>query len=324
MTVLTSRIDALCKKLGHVAWLIFIVLSCCFLLIIPTLRYHEQTENFPEYGQESTLKPSVPVYTFAIHPLHNPKRLFGAYQPLVEHINRSATEFQMKLIASRDYGVFERRLYGGDFAVALPNPLQALRCLAAGYDVVGKMADDERFHGIIITRKDSGILFAEDLSGKRLSFPAPTALAATLMPKFFLKTRGVDVQEELIHYVGSQESAIMNVYLGKTDAAGTWSLPWDLMLLKRPEIGKALKVQWHTDSLVNNALVMHKDLPAAHKRAILKLLFTLHESPEGQAILRNMNVSQFKSGSADDYRPVETFLQSYAELFPEEAMRVMP
>lgn len=278
----------------------------------------------PTYSKIPVLEPQILIYTFAVHPLHNPKLLFSGYQPLINHINRHVEGFQLKLVASRDYAAFERRLYAGDYEVALPNPLQTLRCLRAGYEVVGKMADDERFQGIIITRKDSNILFVEDLEDRPLSFPAPTALAATLMPKYFLKSRGLVVREDLIHYVGSQESAIMNVYLGKTDAAGTWPLPWESLLLRRPEIAESLKVQWRTEPLINNALVMRKNMPPAHRDAILRVLFTLQDSPEGRKILQNIQLSRFEPSSDKDYQRVADFLQDYEALFGEDSAGLQP
>ncbi|MEZ4694041.1 MAG: PhnD/SsuA/transferrin family substrate-binding protein [Aliarcobacter sp.] len=49
--------------------------------------------------------------------------------------------------------------------------------------VFAKMGDDENFRGIFLVRKDSGIKNFEDLKGKKISYPAPTALAATILPQ---------------------------------------------------------------------------------------------------------------------------------------------
>lgn len=77
------------------------------------------------------------------------------------------------------------------------------------------MSDDENFRGIILVRKDSGISKVIDLKGRAVSFPAPTALAATMMPQFYMQNNGIDVMNDIeIQYVGSQKSSIMNVFLG--------------------------------------------------------------------------------------------------------------
>ena len=42
-------------------------------------------EYNPQYSDTQTV--SKKVLIFGVHPLHNPKRLFEIYQPLVNHIN---------------------------------------------------------------------------------------------------------------------------------------------------------------------------------------------------------------------------------------------
>jgi len=189
----------------------------------------------PHYGKESAVQTNVVEYIFAIHPLHNSRRYFEVYQPLVDYINRNTKEFSVRLEASKDYTQFEEKLLNRKFHFALPNPYQAVRSLDKGYTIFGKMGDDERFRGIIVVRKDSHIQSVNDLRGTSISFPSATALAAAMMPKYFLKMKGLDVEKEATClYVGSQESAIMNVYLGKTKAGCTWPPPWESLLSEHP------------------------------------------------------------------------------------------
>lgn len=264
------------------------------------------------------------MYRFAVHPLHNPKRLFAGYKPLIDYLNRETDAFQIKLVASRDYASFEQRLFAGDFEFALPNPLQTMKSLKYGYRVIGKMGDDRDFRGIIITRRDAGFLFVEDLEGKALSFPAPTALAATIMPMVYLKDRGLDLSTTPLHYVGSQESAIMNVYFGKTIAAGTWPLPWEQLIRERPEIAGVLKVQWETDPLVHNGLVARENVPEEHVRHIMALLLALPATEEGRAILAGIHIPYFEACSEEAYAPAYAFMERFAELFPAQAQGVWP
>lgn len=280
---------------------------------------HQAPEGYlPRYADRPASPAQGATYLLAVHPLHNPQRLFAKYQPLLDHINEQAQGFTLKMVASRDYPTFERKLYGGRFHFALPNPLQTLASTRHGYRVVGKMADDDRFRGIIIMRKDAQVMFVEDLAKASLSFPAPTALAATMLPKYFLQTRGLDLAANDIRYVGSQESAIMNVYLGKTVAAGTWPLPWELLLRARPELGRVLEIKWATPPLVNNGLVVRADVPESHVRQVMALLVNLAKHERGREILRQIHISGFEPATAATYAPVGRFLQDYYRLFPGE------
>lgn len=277
-------------------------------------------DYLPSYSDRPASTSQFPKYTFAVHPLHNPQRLFAKYQPLLDVINEQVQGFSLKMVASRDYPTFERKLRAGHFDFALPNPLQTMVSQNHGYRIVGKMGDDDIFRGIIVMRRDSPVMFVEDLEGSSLSFPAPTAVAATMMPKYFLATRGLDLSKIDIRYVGSQESAVMNVYLGKTVAAGTWPMPWEMLLRARPELGKVLEVRWMTPPLVNNGLVARQDVPEDHVRQVMRVLLDLPNHARGREILRNIHISSFETADAATYDPVRKFLDSYAALFPAERL----
>ena len=122
---------------------------------------------------------------------------------------------ELKLEASRNYQEFDKKLYSGHFDFAMPNPYQTLRSLAYGYQIFGKMADDEEFRGIILVRKDSGIHQVGDLKGKAVFYLAKTDLAVTMMMQQYLNTHGININTDIEnHYVSSEESSIMNVLLG--------------------------------------------------------------------------------------------------------------
>lgn len=300
-------------------------ISCWLLLggvaiLLTACDSGSQNDYSPSYIDRPGSMVQRTIYTFAVHPLHNPKRLFGIYQPLVDIINKRVKGFSLKLVASRDYATFEQKLYAGRFNFALPNPLQTLISLDHGYHVVGKMGDDFIFRGIIVVRRDANVLTVNDLKGCDLSFPAPTALAATMMPKYYLQSLGLDLSDNTLHYVGSQESAIMNVYMGKTLAAGTWPLPWELLLNARPELGDALEVKWLTSPLVNNGLVARNDMPAEHVKQVLQVILNLHNHIEGCKILEGIHISRFETASDATYLPVQKFLENYARLFPDEKL----
>ncbi|MCB2188596.1 MAG: phosphate/phosphite/phosphonate ABC transporter substrate-binding protein [Deltaproteobacteria bacterium] len=278
----------------------------------------ESDDTLPRYADRPLAPAERTVYLFAVHPLHNPQRLFSKYQPLIDLVNERIQGFSLKLVASRDYQAFEQKLYNGRFHFALPNPLQTLASQRHGYRIVGKMADDDMFRGIIIMRRDSEVMFVEDLAGAALSFPAPTALAATMLPKYFLQTRGLNLAGNDLRYVGSQESAIMNVYLGKTVAAGTWPLPWDMLLHSRPELGQALEVKWRTPPLVNNGLVARRDLPVSQVQELVDVLVALPRDARGREILARINIPGFEQATAATYAPVREFLENYYRLFPAE------
>jgi phosphonate transport system substrate-binding protein len=251
-------------------------------------------------------------YIVGIHPLHNPKRLFQVYGPIIEFINRKLPHSQFKLEASRNYEEFDTKLYGGHFDLAMPNPYQTINSLKHGYRVFGKMADDDEFRGIILIRRYSGIKEVTDLKGKAVSYPAKTALAATMMPQYFLQTHGIDVNVDVENrYVGSQESSIMNVLLGQVAAGATWPVPWKAFVAEHPEQAAQLELKWQTEALQNNGWVARKDIPDELVHEFADVLFSLQDSEEGRKLLAAVPISRFEAADEQTYAPVAAFLQLF-------------
>jgi phosphonate transport system substrate-binding protein len=252
-------------------------------------------------------------YVVGIHPLHNPRRLVEVYGPLLDRLNSAIPQARFRLEASRNYEEYEKRLFARRFDFAMPNPYETVRSLKYGYHVFAKMGDDQLFRGIILVRKDSGIRQVGDLKGKRVSYPAPTALAATMMPQYFLHTHGLDVNRDIVNeYVGSQESSIMNVLRGHVAAGATWPVPWNIFQQENPKQAAQLEVKWQTETLPNNGWVVRDDVPPVLAEKVSKVLVGLRNTPEGKAMLNKIGVSRFDYATSETYEPVAQYLKVFS------------
>lgn len=288
---------------------IFFVLL--FLIFICGCQKKNVHEYEPQYSENPPLQKKT-VYIFGVHPLHNPKRLFEVYQPMVSFINARLNGSELRLEASRNYSTYEKKLFSGYFHFSLPNPYQTIVSTQHGYKIFGKMGDDENFKGIILVRKDSGIEKVSDLKGKIVSYPAPTALAATMMPQWYLHTHGININNEIKNsYVGSQESSIMNVYLKKSAAASTWPPPWYAFIKERPEVAQEVMIKWETTSLPNNGFVVRRDVPKDVVAQVAEIIFSLHTHPEGRKILSAMQLSRYEEANGTTYDPVKKFMELF-------------
>ncbi len=290
------------------------LLQLTLILICGLLAACQQTES-PPY--QPSFSPSPPdtrtVYRFGVHPLHNPQHLHEVFGPLMDYLSEQIPGVRFKLEASRNYAAFDEKLYAGQFDFALPNPFQTVNALDKGYRIFAKMGDDENFRGIILVRKDSGIREVSDLKGKAVSYPAPTALAATMMPQYYLQTHGVDVMSDLDNrYVGSQESSVMNVFLKQTAAAATWPPPWRALAKQRPQLAQELEVIWQTEPLINNGLVVSPDVPVEIVQQVHDLLVDLHTHERGRQILEPMELSRFESANDESYWMVREFMEEFS------------
>lgn len=267
----------------------------------PALQY----ASAPESAQPLT-------YAFAVHPLHNPEKLQAAYGPLMAYLNRQMPSVHFELEASRDYASFEQKLARKSPAFALPNPWQTLGAMKDGYRVIAMAGDEAEFKGVFLIRKDSPIRTPADLKGKAVSYPSPTALAACILPQYFLYQHGLDINQDIQNrYVGSQESSIMNVLLGEVAVGVTWTVPWRLFQKEHPEEASQLRVIWETTSLKNNSVMVRSDVPADIAANVSRLLLAMNATPEGQTILAGMATRAFHPANNDTYQPVARFISDF-------------
>jgi phosphonate transport system substrate-binding protein len=260
-------------------------------------------------------------YRLAVHPLHNPQKLLRAYQPLIEHLQRELPGVHFQLEASRDYAAFEAKLRRRDPELLLPNPWQTLQAMAVGYSVIAMAGDAEDFRGLILVRRDSPVQRPRDLVGKAVGFPSPTALAACIMPQYFLHEQGLDVQRELTSlYVGSQESSIMSVHQRRAAAAATWPPPWRAFQIEHPREAAELKVIWETKPLLNNSVMVRDDVPVAVRDGLRRALVSLNDSQAGRAVLASMQTARFHPSDNRRYESVRDYVARFErDVRPVEA-----
>lgn len=310
---------------GRVALVALVVLGCA-----------EPPVEGPRYGGAPRSQ-AIRVYRLAVHPLHNPTKLTQAYGPLVDHLNAhldadpsadlnaplaaQGRGAQLELEASRDYASFEQKYRARGPELLLPNPWQTLQAMRAGYRVIAMAGEPRDFRGLILVRKQSAIRTPADLKGKAVSYPAPTALAACVMPQDFLRRAGLDVLREVENrYVGSQESSIRSVVLGITAAGATWPPPWRAFQRDHPAEAAVLRVAWETEPLVNNSVMARDDVPPGLVEQVRRGLVALDATERGRAILAGLETARFLPASDRDYDVV----RAYVERFEREVRRIDP
>lgn len=265
----------------------------------------------PQFGKQPVTMQS-PVYRLAVHPLHNPAKLIQAYQPLVDYLNSHVQGFHLELEASRDYASFEDKYRARKPEFILPNPWQTLQAMKVGYRVIAMAGEARDFTGVFVVRKDSGLRTPADLKGKAVSYPSATALAACIMPQYFLHTHGINVNVDIDNrYVGSQESSIMNAFLKLTAAGATWPTPWRAFQKEHPKEAAELEMIWETEPLINNSVMVRDDVSAPVAQQVQALLLGLDPNGDGKAILAGMETARFLPSSDQAYDLVRAYVARF-------------
>lgn len=273
-----------------------------------------QSDNAPMYSTHPQRGATLPEYSFGIFPLHSAVGLSEVYQPLMDAINRQVSGFTVRMEAARDHPTYEAKLRERQFDLAMMAQFQAVAAEGMGYRIFGRIGGTEA-RGIIFVRKDSGIKTVNDLRGKAISFSSPTAIA-TLMCKVALLKAGLNVETDAKPvYVGTLDSAVMNVYSGLTAAGCVWPPTLQELKRQRPEIVDALEVKWRATPVGNVAFAARSDMPEAHRNAIAKVLFDLDKTEQGRLLLARMDIPRIEPANSKTYDPVRKFLEEYKRLF---------
>jgi phosphonate transport system substrate-binding protein len=275
-----------------------------------------------DYQPTYTIKSAAADKDYRVSsPFSTPETLFAVYQPLIDYVNARLGGPKLKLEASRDYESFEQKLYYRNLDFALANPYQTVMAVPNGYRIFAKMSDDSQFRGLIVVRRDGPIRQVADLKGQVVSYPANSALASTMLPQDFLHAHGLDVRTDITNrYVGSEESAILNVFLGNAAAGTTWTQPWVRFQRDEPAKAEQLEVRWQTETLPNNGWVARDDVPGELVAKLGAVLAGMASDPEGRKVLDHMMIAGFEPADDATFQPVQDFLRRFNATVREVAL----
>lgn len=244
------------------------------------------------------------VYRLGVLPLQSPNKLAVMFLPLAEALSERLGR-PVQFVTAPSFSAFMARVSARNYDILYLNPLLCSRALGHGYHVVAKVGG-EPFTGILVVRRDSPLkdLDPAQLPPRpRIGFPDPGAYAATVMTRRYLSRLGIDVDRTFqVKYFGSQDSALMALYSGLVDVAGTWkpslrSMPKD--------VRNDLRVIAETPPEPQMPIAVRNDMPPADADAIVAALTELGKTPRGQAILGGMALPQgFVAANDREYEKV--------------------
>jgi phosphonate transport system substrate-binding protein len=208
------------------------------------------------------------------------------------------TGYQFHFKTARDIHTFRQRTSEGAYDLVYMNPYHYVTFhKTQGYRVFAK-EKDRQLTGIIVVRADSPYRTLHDLENQSLSFPAPTAFAASLLTRAHLDREGIKYKTS---FVASHDS----VYLGvaqKLFAGGGGILH---TLDAQPErIRNQLRVLWISKGYTPHALAAHPRVPPEAVQKIASAIVALRQDPNAGALLAPLGFNGFAPASDVEYNGV--------------------
>ena len=285
----------------------------CFFLILMLIVGCERTETLsskkPEAqpGREKTL-------LIGLIPEQNIFKQMERYQPLADFLSKKVG-LTIRLTVLPRYGNIINHFvstgmdgaFFGSFTYALAHEKLGVEVLARPVGLNGTST----YHGLIFVRKSSGIKSIQDMKGKRFAFVDKATTAGYLLPLAYFKEHGKNYKAFLkeSYFTGTHEDAIFDVLNGKADIGAAKNTVYERLAASDDKIKKELVILKRSPDVPENGLAVRKDLEGPLKKKLKEALLTIHEDPEGGALLNVFGAQRFIETSDSDYRPVYLYAQ---------------
>lgn len=241
------------------------------------------------------------VYTIGIVPQFEIRHIRKIWNPILNEIKKN-TGYKLKLIGSPTISDFENEFNTGKFDFAYMNPYHMLLANSSqGY--VPLVRDiGRKLHGILVVRQDSGINSVKDLQGKKIAFPAPNALGASLLMRANL-INDYKVKFNPV-YVKTHSSVYLNVVVKQTVAGGGVQ---KTLNQQKDNIKGALKILHRTPKVSPHPLSVHPRIPADVAEKIKNTFLLLGKSETGRSLLSKIPMKKVGEAKISDYTPLKKF-----------------
>lgn len=238
------------------------------------------------------------VYTVGIVPQFNAQRIIEIWRPILD-ILEERTGVLLSLRGAPTIPLFEKEFSAGNFDFVYMNPYHVLLAnKGQGYSPLVRDVG-RSLHGVLVVRNDSVIKNVDELNNKKVAFPAPNALGASLL----LRADFEDIFKIKVtpRYVLSHSSVYLNVVLGEADAGGGVQ---KTLSLQPAEIRQSLRVLYKTRDFSPHPFAVHPRVPKDVQEKIKAELLVLGTTEIGKKLLLEIPMKKIGEASMEDYKPL--------------------
>ena len=253
----------------------------------------------------------------AVAAMISPKETFIYYRELIDYIG-AKLDHDVVLIQRKTYGevndLFSRELI--DLAFICSGPFVS-GSKKFGFEAIATpiIRGKPFYHSYLIVHQDSPFHALEDLKGHDFAFTDPDSNTGALVPRYWLKQMNVKPESffRTITYTYSHDNAIMAVAKKLVDAAAVDGHLWEYYKLRNDFYSGKTRVIKKSEPFGSPPLVVSNTLDPGLKSALVHIVLTMHEDPEGFRILSGLMIDRFETPKAEWYAPVKTMMDRLSQ-----------
>ncbi|ASJ74717.1 putative selenate ABC transporter substrate-binding protein [Granulosicoccus antarcticus] len=195
-------------------------LACATLLTFSIIggQSHADTQN---------------TFRISAIPDEAPTELIRKFEPLADYLSQ-VLEMPVSFVPVTDYAAAVEALVSEQIDMAWLGGftyVQAAQRSDGKVEPIVQRAEDERFQSVFITQTDSAIQSIADLKGVSFSFGSPSSTSGHLMPRHYLSSEGIDVDNDLsIAFSGAHDATAFSVAGGRVAAGALNIKVWEKLV----------------------------------------------------------------------------------------------
>ena len=235
--------------------------------------------------------------SFGIPPQQSPVEVVKRWTPILQYLEKK-TGVTLELKTGKDISTYQQQIMEGAYDIAFVNPNTYVAAnKLKGYQAFAHERDGKSY-GMIVARKNGPVTQLAELHERTLAFPSNFAVMATILPLKQLEEQKIPVR---IQYVVSMDSVYRSVAKGLFLAGGGESRTFGSL---DPEIRDQLIVLWRSEDLPPFPFLAHPRVAAATVNQLQNAMVGMSQDPEGQALLKVVNIKGLEKSTDADYNGV--------------------
>jgi len=169
------------------------------------------------------------------------------------------------------------------------------------------------YQSYIIVRNDSAFKELADLRGKRFGFTVPKSNGGELAPSYSISRTFNKMPErffESILYAKNYEQAMFLLARKEVDGVSVDSIAYVYSEKRKKVDSTATRIIYTSPCYGSPPFIVKKGMDATLKESLKKVLLTMHNDPEGKAILEEMGFEKLivpKKSNYNSVREVEAW-----------------
>ena len=254
----------------------------------------------------------------AVAAIISPKETFVYYRQLLDYIGQKMGR-EIQFVQRKTYGEINELLAKGQIDLAF---------ICSGPYVVGKekfgfqlvatpeVQNSHFYHSYLIVSKTSAFRTLEDLRGGVFAFTDPDSNSGKLVPTYWLWQMG-ETAETFFRktiYTYSHDNAILAVAKGLVDGAAVDGLIWEYYNNKNPIFTSKTDIIRKSEPYGIPPMVASNSIPPELMTKIRRLLFSMHQDPQGKTILKELMIDKFIVPKDKWYDSIRKINQELASL----------